>query len=155
MNKYGIITNILDRLATEAPSKYKAYYPASDDIKGINDARSRAFIHLYMKVKFGLLDFETREQCVSDATDDGGIDGYYIDSTNKRIYLIQSKFRHSDKGFQDREITIKELLKMEITRIVKDGETTSEQGIPYNGKILKLIGSIKSIPDITGACLSK
>jgi hypothetical protein len=148
MSRYKIMVNILDRITKEAPSKYKIYYPTIDDINGINLARSKAFIHLFMKVKFGLLDFETREQYISDSTGDGGIDGYYIDDTSKKIYLVQSKFRITSENFEDREITIKELLKMEISRIVKDGETTSELGIPYNSKILKLIESIKHIPDI-------
>ncbi len=79
MIKYDIIVKILDQIAKESPSKYKVYYPTNTDIEAVNSARSRAFIHFYMKVKFGILDFDTREKFVSDGPNDGGIDAYYID----------------------------------------------------------------------------
>ena len=58
-----MLVNILDRLRLEAPAKYASRYnPPVDVPEKLNQARSRAFIHLYMKVSFGLLDFEERER---------------------------------------------------------------------------------------------
>lgn len=123
MSKYKDLVNIIDSLRKEAPEAYKRYYPAvEDDVKMMN-ARSRAFIHLFLKVKFGLTEFLERESYITDDTSDGGIDAYYID---KVIYLIQSKFRNSDGNFQSREITLQEILAMDINRIL-DGEETDER----------------------------
>jgi hypothetical protein len=54
-NKYVILLNVLDKISLEAPLKYKFYRPnESDDdyLEKKNQARSRALIHLYLKVKF-------------------------------------------------------------------------------------------------------
>ncbi len=146
MNKYDTLLNILDKLKNEAPSNYKRYYPKDDDIDGLNDARSRAFIHLFLKVKFGILNFIDRENYITDGTDDGGVDGYYIDKENKKIYFIQSKFRTSKENFESKNIEIEEIIKMELDRITK-GETKSINGRDYNGKIQQLIHAIDQIDD--------
>ena len=87
MSNYETLVNILDQIRKEAPSQYKTYYPLESEMEKLNQARSRAFVHLYLKVKFGLLDFIEREGYVVDGTDDGGIDGYYIDKENKLGFL--------------------------------------------------------------------
>lgn len=147
MSNYGTLINILDQIRKEAPPKYKSYYPLEGEIDKLNHARSKAFIHLYLKVQFGLLDFEERQQYVTDDTDDGGIDAYYIDKENRKIYLIQSKFRISEKAFQEREIQFRELLKMDCDRVMH-GETCYEDGRQYNGKVQTLIKNVRTIPDI-------
>jgi hypothetical protein len=147
MSNYSTLVRITDQIRKEAPSQYHRYYPLETDTEELNQARSKAFIHLYLKVRFGLLDFEERQKFVTDDIDDGGIDGYYIDTEDKKIYLIQSKFRTTEHGFQEKEIQLRDLLKMDCSRIIK-GETCYEDGKPYNGKILSLIQKIRSIPDI-------
>jgi len=147
MSKYQTLVTILDQIRKEAPSQYKSYYPLESDIEKLNQARSKAFIHLYLKVKFGLLDFEEREKYITDDIDDGGIDGYYIDEDNKRIYLIQSKFRTSESGFQHKEIKLQEIMKLDVDRIVH-GETCYEDGKKYNGKVQTLMKRIQSIEAI-------
>jgi hypothetical protein len=97
--KYLILTAILDQIAAEAPQQYKRYHPIKSDQEKVDFARARAFIHLYLKVQFGLLDFAVRENLVADDTGDGGIDAYYIDDSNKHIYFIQSKFRTTARNF--------------------------------------------------------
>lgn len=147
MSNYKTLVSILDQIRKEAPPQYKTYYPLESEIEKLNQARSRAFVHFYLKVKFGLLDFIERERYLVDGTDDGGIDGYYIDKENKKIYLLQSKFRTSEVGFQEKEILFKEFLKIDADRIVK-GETCYEDGKKYNSKIQNMIKQIQSIPDI-------
>ena len=147
MSNHEILVRILDQIRKEAPAQYKSYYPLEAEIEKLNQARSRTFIHLYLKVKFGLLDFEERQQFITDDIDDGGIDGYYIDGEEKKIYLIQSKFRVSETAFHDKEIELQEILKMDTERIIH-GETCYEDGKAYNGKIQAFIKRIQSIPDI-------
>lgn len=114
----------------------------------VNAARSLAFIHLYLKVKFGLTEFKEREELICDGPYDGGIDAYYVDSDRRCIYFIQSKFRTNPKNFVNKEIDLKEILMMEIDRITR-GETSDEDGNQYNGRIQELIKKIQSIPDIS------
>lgn len=147
MSKYKDLVNIIDSLRNEAPDTYRRYYPPLDDEVKMMNARSRAFIHLFLKVKFGLTEFLERESFITDDTSDGGIDAYYIDYADKVIYLIQSKFRNSGPNFQSREITLQEILAMDINRIL-DGEETDESGTPYNDKILKFIEKINEISDM-------
>jgi len=145
--KYNTLVNILDRLRFEAPANFKRYYPKEDDIEKINQARSRAFIHLYLKVKFGLLDFTEREYFITDGSQDGGIDGYYISTENRLIYFIQSKFRTNKKNFENKEITLSEILNMD-TQEITQGNKSNEDGIEYNGKIKQLVREISQITDI-------
>lgn len=149
MSKYFILLNILDRIRDEAAGTKRAatYLPAAIDSEQINQARSRAFIHLYLKVSFGLLDFATREHFITDGAYDGGIDGYYINRDTRLIYLIQSKFRATERNFSEKEITLQELLAMDVNRIL-DGHENDDQGNRYNGKILQLQREIREIEGI-------
>ncbi|WP_404985855.1 AIPR family protein [Chryseobacterium sp. M5] len=147
MNKYHTLLNILDVIRKEAPENYKFYHPLEEEEEKLNKARSRAYIHLFLKVKFGLLNFSDREEYVTDDPDDGGIDGYFIDNENKKIYFIQSKFRNNKENFESREIKYEELINMDIDRIT-EGKIAHENGQKYNNKIQNLISKIKAIPDI-------
>ena len=84
MIKYNTLINILDKIKNEAPAAYTRYYPEIKDLEKINQARSRSYIHLFLKVKFGILDFEEREHFITDGSNDGGIDGYYISKEEKK-----------------------------------------------------------------------
>jgi hypothetical protein len=146
--KYDTLVTILDTIRAEAPTKYSAkYQPNGTEIEKINNARSRAFIHLYLKVAFGVLDFEEREHFVTDGTGDGGVDAYYIDDTAKTICFIQAKFRTTVNNFEEKPITLEEILKIDIARIM-EGETCDETGQPYGGKIKQLQREISSLPDV-------
>jgi hypothetical protein len=147
MSKHETLVNILDQLRNEAPPENKRYYPPETDLEKLNQARARAFIHLFLKVKFGLIDFRDRERLVTDGSNDGGIDAYYIDKELKRIFLIQSKFRPAENNFQEKEISLSELLNMDVDRI-SDGEITDENGKEYNGKIKQLLRELSEISDI-------
>jgi len=148
MNKYQTLVNILDKIRTEAtaPSQNR-YLPDPSDLEKINQARARAFIHLYLKVSFGLLDFKEREHFITDNSYDGGIDGYYINIENRTIYFIQSKFRTNGKNFEGKEIKLEEILIMDINRIL-DGEEKDESGNDYNGKIKQLQREIRNVDNI-------
>ena len=146
-NKYNILLTVLDTLRREAPEGYKRYHPLDTEIDKLNQARSRAYIHLFLKVKFGLLDFLEREKYITDDGNDGGIDAYYIDTETKTIYYIQSKFRITKENFEKKDIAFEEILNMDIDRI-SDGEKEQENGIKYNDKILNFQQQIASINDI-------
>lgn len=146
MSKYETLVKILDELRKEAPIEYKRYYPIETDVDGLNQARSRAYIHLFLKVKFGLINFLEREQYITDDPNDGGVDGYYIDQEYKRIYFFQSKFRTNEENFENKNIDLEDLLNMELDRITK-GERIDTAGVPFNKKIQKLIGEIQAIDD--------
>ena len=147
MSKYINLINILDRIRDEAPLEYKRYHPDMTDIEKVNQARARAFIHLFLKVKFGMIDFLMRENFITDDPEDGGIDGYYIDEENKKLYFIQSKFRANENNFENKEITFEELLSMDVDRIAK-GETNNEEGKRYNSKIQKFIKELQNHSDL-------
>ena len=147
MDKYEILINIVDQLMCEAPSGYKRYYPNPSNIEKVDQARARAFIHLFLKVKYGINDFLEREEYITDEVNDGGIDAYYIDKDSKTILFIQSKYRRNKKNFENKSIEIDEILKMDTDRIL-DGETEDEDGVSYNSKIKKMSQTISSIDDI-------
>ena len=147
MTKYQTLINVLDVLRKEAPESYKFYHPLEKETEKLNQARSRALIHLFLKVKFGLIEFEEREQFVVDGTNDGGIDGFFIDKEKKMVYFIQSKFRTNQENFESREIKYEELLNMDVDRIL-DGETKYENGTSYSSKIQNLIKEIQEIDGI-------
>lgn len=147
--KYAMLLRILDALRAEAKgTKWTLQYATdSVDHEEIQQARSKAFIHPYLKVMFGIGEFAERESYVTDGTHDGGIDGYYIDTETRHIYLIQSKFRNTEHNFEQKEIDPKEILAMDIDRITR-GNKDNVEGIPYNGKIQGLIRRISEIADI-------
>lgn len=134
MNKYETLLAVLDKICHDAPTSAKRYHPPSEDKEKMNQARAKALIHLYLKVKFGLLRFEEREHFITDRSGDGGIDAYYIDKERRVVYAIQSKFRTNLDNFEKKNIESQELLSMELGRIVT-GEQKSENGSPWNGKI--------------------
>ncbi|MFK3991008.1 AIPR family protein [Psychrobacter sp. NPDC064578] len=144
MTKFETLIKIIDELRKEAPEGYKFYYPLETEFEKLNQARSRAYIHLFLKVKFGILDFEARESYITDGAEDGGIDAYYIDTELKTIFFIQSKFRVNEKNFESREIKYEELLNMDLDRVL-DGEEKYESGIPYNNKVKKLISELRNV----------
>ncbi|GMN08758.1 hypothetical protein MTsPCn9_07860 [Croceitalea sp. MTPC9] len=146
MTKYQTLINVLDQLRKEAPKEYKRYYPLDNNVEGLNQARARAYIHLFLKVKFGLLEFKSREEFITDEVNDGGIDGYFIDEENKKIFFIQSKFRINQKNFEKKNIELDELICMDLDRITK-GEKSGVTGVDYNSKIQKLIKKIQGIDD--------
>nr|WP_081593807.1 AIPR family protein [Pseudomonas chengduensis] len=147
MSKYQTLINILDQIRYESPREATKYRPPAEDIEKINQARSRALVHLFLKVNFGILDFKSREILVTDGSYDGGVDAYYIDKENKKIYFIQSKFRATERNFEEKEIELSEILKMDVDRIT-DGEDHDEDGNEYNGKIKQLKREITLIEDI-------
>lgn len=132
INKYKLLEKILDKICKEAPSSYKTYHKTG---KGEKDyARSRAYIHLFLMVRYGIFDFKERERLLTDGANDGGIDAYYIDTEKKIINIIQAKFRTNEKNFENKEIELRELRKMEINEIM-NGNKTNTNGEKYSGKI--------------------
>jgi hypothetical protein len=73
--KYEILTQILDSLRAEARgTKWSRQYAVDEDDNSdaVAAARARSYIHLYIKVMFGLSDFADREAFVTDGPQDGG-----------------------------------------------------------------------------------
>lgn len=147
MSKYRDLVAILDGICQEAMSDYPKYFKLSTQDE-IQSSRCRAYIHLLLKVRFGLLELKTREYHVTDGSNDGGIDAYYIDEKEHVIYLIQSKFRLNEVNYESKEISYDELLAMDITRILQ-GHDSNEKGVRYNGKIQHLQRDIRELGNIT------
>lgn len=146
-SKYKTLVHILDQIRKEAPQEFKRYHVLETDTDKLDQARSRTFIHLFLKVRFGLLDFKGREYFITDQSYDGGIDAYFVNEETKAVYFIQSKFRTTKDNFQEKNISFDELLKMDVDRIT-EGEEADEDGNPYNGKIKQLQRDINNVPDI-------
>lgn len=147
MSKYQDLLRVLNSLCEEAPASLSLYHPNETDTPNVEQARSHAYIHLFLKSKFGILSFVEREKFITDGSADGGIDAYYIDKEHRRIYLIQSKFRNSDSNFEGKAISYSELLAMDVDRITK-GERSNEDGEPYNPSILSMLDELQSIDDL-------
>lgn len=147
MSKYTNLVAILDGLCKEGMVDYSRFFKWETE-EEILASRCRAYIHLLLKVRFGLLDPKTREYHVTDGADDGGIDAYYIDKTERIVYLIQSKFRPNIINFESKDISSDELLAMDIERIIQ-GYDTNAKGVRYNGKIRQLRDDIRKIENIT------
>lgn len=151
---YQTLCNVLDSLRAEAPATNSIYFPAAGNQAGLIQARSRALLHLFLKARFGLTEFAEREELVTDGSQDGGIDAYYIDTANKCHYILQSKFRATAGNFSSSNMSASDLLKMDVARILK-GVKTDETGTPYNDRIIKgLQRSIQKLPD-SGSYVAK
>jgi hypothetical protein len=146
MTQYQILLRILDCLREEAPAEFASFHPDPKDTDKLNAARSKAYIHLFLKVKFGITNFKYRHSYVTDGSQDGGVDAYFIDTENKKLYLIQSKFRTTEDNFTARSITAGDLVKMEVRRILK-GEETDSSGKEFNSKIKQLQSDWSDISD--------
>jgi len=146
-HQYDTLVKILDRLRNEAPDSYKSYKPEKGDNDGLVKARSLAFIHLLLKVKFGIANFLERHQHITDGKQDGGLDAYFIDDEINRVYLIQSKFRNNAKNFIKKSIGTDELIKIEVTRITQGSEEDSK-GVAFNSKVKEFQSKLRDIRDI-------
>ncbi len=145
--KYSTLSRILDDLRDEAPTEFKSYHPDPKDLDAMNLARSQAFIHLYLKVICGLVDFHERHEFICDGKYDGGLDAFYIDTGLKKIHMIQSKFRATEENFEKKQIHADELVKMDIALITK-GQPKDSNGKEFNSKVLKFQRKLQSIGDI-------
>lgn len=147
--RYNTLCRVLDSICAEAPLSLTGYHPPSTNPDARIQARSRALLHLYLKVKFGLINFADRESHVTDGKFDGGIDAYFIDERTKQIHILQAKFRATAENFASSDVTASDLLKMDVARILKDGHKKDEQGNRYNDKILRhLVKDFQQVHDI-------
>ena len=144
---YSTLLKTLDKMRREAPRTFKTYHPRSNDLNGLNQARAKAFIHLFLKVRFGLADFAARHELFCDGSQDGGLDAYFIDQDTRTITLLQSKFRTTENNFEEKSIDVTELLHMEVGRISK-GEKTDSNGKPFSARIIAFQKKISEIRDI-------
>jgi len=147
--RYETLCRVLDSICAEAPQSLSLYHPPSTNRDAQIQARSRALLHLYLKAKFGLINFDDRERYITDGRFDGGIDAYFIDKRSKHIHILQAKFRATAENFASSDITASDLLKMDVARILKGGEKKDEQGNRYNDRILRhLVKDFQQVPDI-------
>lgn len=134
---YNILVRVLDRSCAEAPPQFTSMHPDPKDTDKLNAARSKAYIHLFLKVKCGISAFDERHNCITEGTQDGGIDAYFIDRENRKLLLIQSKFRTTADNFTAKSVTADDLVRIEVVRILK-GEKTDSAGNEFNHKIQQL-----------------
>lgn len=144
--KYKTLLNTLDKICEEAPDNFVSYKVDKNDIDALNNARSKAFIHLYLKVKCGIANFAERHNFITEGTQDGGVDAYYIDRENKKILLIQSKFRITKTNFEKKKITANDLVSMEVQRILRGEEKDSRRN-SFSEKIKKFQKEWSKISD--------
>ena len=137
VSKYTIMLKVLDNICNTAPENFKSYHLEKKTEQEIDSIRSKAYIHLFLLVKFGIIDFKTRHDYITDGSADGGLDAHYIDEEQKIIYMIQSKFRANSTNFENKEISADELTAMEIDRIL-DGEPEGEDGVAYNLSLIHI-----------------
>lgn len=146
-HQFDTLIRALDTLCKEAPSSYKSYFPDAKDEVGITQARATAFIHLLLKVRFGISEFLDRHKLITDGPQDGGVDAYYIDTECKKLFFIQSKLRSNSEAFDSKTMDANDLIRMEITRIIK-GQELDSRGVKFNSKIEAFQRQISQIRDI-------
>ncbi|TPK32475.1 hypothetical protein FJ492_27515 [Mesorhizobium sp. B2-5-4] len=146
--KYAILTRILDEYVREGQGvrQRRSYFDTSTEERQ-NQARARAFIHLYLAATYGVLDFEQREKTITDGSNDGGIDGYFVDAEHKILDVIQSKFRVGSTNFESKNITAEEVMAVDLDRILA-GNLEDANGQKYNGHIHAFVEKLQKIPDI-------
>ena len=147
-NKYNLLVHILDQIAEKAPENLSIYHPEQGDTDAEIHKRSRAFMHLFLKVRFGILDFDIAESQITDGTNDGGLDAYHIDEEEKKIYLIQSKFSATPENFETNPVNGYEFFRMELDRIISHGENTARNSNEYNGKIIDFQEKLQNIQNL-------
>jgi len=132
--KYKILITILDSIRQQASrtSEFSRFHSRKPD--DIDFARGQAFIHLLLWVKFGIDTFAQRSQFITDGPSDGGLDAYFISQQERIVYLIQSKFKKTDKGFATESISTTDLVRMELERILQ-GQTYDTNDTRYNPRI--------------------
>lgn len=145
--KHNLLKKTLDGIAATAPNNFTIYHPDESDDEAQIHKYSRTQIHLFLRVRFGILDFDIAEKQITDGTNDGGLDAYHIDTEKKVIYLIQSKYKTTSDGYLNSDVDWREFFKMELDRIVR-GETASISGNEYNGKVKSFQRQIADITDI-------
>jgi len=147
--KYSTLTRVLDgiRNEPEAATYAKKYANGNSEPDAVKAARARAYIHLLLRVRFGVFSFDACEHFITDGSQDGGVDAYYIDNINKTVYFIQSKFRDGSVNYEEKNISIGEIIAMDIDRILK-GESEDKLGNLYSGKIWQLQRELADIADI-------
>lgn len=143
--KHNLLKKTLDGIATSAPDQLTIYHPDGNNQDAQIHKYSRAQIHLFLRVRFGILDFDGVENQITDGTGDGGLDAYHIDEDKKTIYLIQSKYKTTPEGYLNNDVDWREFFKIELDRIVQ-GETVSVSGDRYNGKVQSLQQKIRDFP---------
>lgn len=144
--KYNTLIKILDKIRDEAPNDFLSYRPDPRNFNALNSARSKTLIHIFLKVKCGISQFRQRHELITEGSGDGGVDAYFLDTENKVLLLVQSKFRASATNFEQKSITADELVRMEIARILR-GENTDSNGNPFNSKIAVLQQRWRELPD--------
>lgn len=146
--KYAILTHILDEYVRQGKGvkKRSSLFDSSTEERQ-NQARARAFIHLYLAATYGILSFEDRELTITDGSYDGGIDAYHIDTENKILDIIQSKFRVGSSNFESKNISPEEIMSIDLDRVL-NGHRQSIDGQNYNGRILAFIEKLQKISDI-------
>ena len=63
--------------------------------------------------------YSDRIKFIIDGRGDGGVDAYFIDDKQKKIFVIQSKFRSTETNFREKIITPNELTSIELDRIIR------------------------------------
>ncbi|KQN34758.1 hypothetical protein ASG37_15660 [Sphingomonas sp. Leaf407] len=147
--KYQILLNILDRIVQggAAAGQRSIYRNASQSPAERDQARARAYIHLFLEAKYGLHEFNDREKQITDSSYDGGVDAFHIDHENRVVVLVQSKFRSTAQNYSDKHITIGEVSRIDAERILR-GEGQDANGNSYSGHIKGLQRQLAEVPDI-------
>jgi AIPR protein len=147
--KYRTLCAILDkRIKDGANLGRRKYQRANDNTESLQQARSAAFVHLYLEVTKNIFDFDKRDHFVTDGANDGGVDAYFINKEDKSIELIQAKFRGTSDNFSSKYIDIEEIAAIELDRLTR-GRKTSSTGQRYNGKIIRMLQEIGATDHIS------
>jgi len=147
--KYDTLIRVLDSLRDEAPSSNRLYHPERATKQNLIQPRARAYLHLFLKVRFGLLSFAKREQQITEGPNDGGIDAFHIDADTKTIYCIQAKFRDNAENFENKQMGHDDLLKIQLQRITTGEQRDVESRAPYNEHIRRFQRTLSKLKKVS------
>lgn len=88
-----MLVSVLGKLRLEEPTTYVRYRPKPDKPESIEYARSLSFIHLLLKACFGIADFLTRHQQITEGQYDGGLDAFHLIAIQSEVTATKSEFK--------------------------------------------------------------
>lgn len=66
INKYDMLNNAIEAICNSAPDTFGRYRMEGKSEEEKNNIRAKGYIHLFLLIKFGLQDFKTRHDYITD-----------------------------------------------------------------------------------------
>lgn len=89
--KHELLNSTLDNISESAPAELSVYHPDAENVDAQIHKYSRAQIHLFLRVRFCLLDFNVVESQITDGTGDGADLMHTTSMKKKRLSILYNQ----------------------------------------------------------------